>query len=75
MKRRKAKQTRSEHGENGLPTDLKSLQGECSANYLRLVRLVGDMEAGQRRDIALRGNKQHFGDLHLYIQQQAPYTT
>lgn len=56
-------------------TDLKSLQGECSANYLRLVRLVGDMEAGQRRDIALKGNKQHFGDLHLYIHEQAPYTT
>ena len=23
-------------------TDLKTLQGECSANYLRLLRLVGD---------------------------------
>ncbi|GEN27663.1 hypothetical protein HVA01_13090 [Halovibrio variabilis] len=56
-------------------TDLKSLQGECSANYLRLVRLVGDMEAGQRRQIALRGDKQHFGDLQLYIHEQAPYTT
>lgn len=56
-------------------TDLKSLQGECSANYLRLVRLVGDMEAGQRRDIALRGDKKYFGDLHLYIHEQAPYTT
>lgn len=56
-------------------TDLKSLQGECSANYLRLVRLVGDMEAGQRRDIALRGDKTYFGDLHLYIHEQAPYTT
>jgi len=30
-------------------TDLKTLQGECSANYLRLLRLVGDMESGQRR--------------------------
>nr|WP_298059605.1 DUF1249 domain-containing protein [uncultured Halomonas sp.] len=56
-------------------TDLKSLQGECSANYLRLVRLVGDMAAGQRRDIALRGDKTYFGDLHLYIHEQAPYTT
>ncbi|MGQ7260311.1 DUF1249 domain-containing protein [Vreelandella sp. V005] len=56
-------------------TDLKTLQGECSANYLRLVRLVGDMEAGQRRDIALHGDQHYFGDLHLYIQEQAPYTT
>lgn len=56
-------------------TDLKSLQGECSANYLRLIRLVGDMECGQQRDIALHGDDQHFGDLHLTIVQQAPYTT
>ncbi len=55
-------------------TDLKTLQGECSANYLRLLRLVGDMESGQRRDIALHSDHQHFGDLHLAILQEAPYT-
>lgn len=51
-------------------TDLKTLQGECSANYLRLVRLVGDLQSGQRRDIALRGDNRHFGDLKLAILQQ-----
>ncbi|RUR42458.1 DUF1249 domain-containing protein [Vreelandella populi] len=56
-------------------TDLKSLQGECSANYLRLSRLVGDMESGQRREIALSSNDRHFGDLQLTIVEQAPYTT
>ncbi|KPQ22747.1 MULTISPECIES: DUF1249 domain-containing protein [unclassified Halomonas] len=56
-------------------TDLKTLQAECSANYLRLVRLVGELESGQRRDIALRGDDQYFGDLHLTILQHAPYTT
>ncbi|MGM0831734.1 DUF1249 domain-containing protein [Halomonas qinghailakensis] len=56
-------------------TDLKSLQGECSANYMRMIRLVGDMESGQQRDIALHGDDQHFGDLHLKILEQAPYTT
>lgn len=54
-------------------TDLKSLQGECSANYLRLIRLVGDMEQGQSRDIRL--SEEDSSALHLYIQENAPYTT
>ncbi|MCL7930572.1 DUF1249 domain-containing protein [Halomonas llamarensis] len=54
-------------------TDLKSLQGECSANYLRLIRLVGDMEQGQSRDIRL--SEEGSSALHLYIQENAPYTT
>ncbi|CAM4152237.1 DUF1249 domain-containing protein [Vreelandella rituensis] len=57
-------------------TDLRSLQGECSANYLRLLRLLGDMEAGQHREIALGGaSGREFGSLHLHVQEQAPYTT
>ncbi|MGO3058385.1 DUF1249 domain-containing protein [Halomonas sp. AOP43-A1-21] len=56
-------------------TDLKSLQGECSANYLRLLRLVDDMESGQRREIALSSDEQHFGDLQLKVLEHAPYTT
>lgn len=54
-------------------TDLKSLQGECSANYLRLIRLVGDMEQGESRDIRL--SEEGSNALHLYIQENAPYTT
>ncbi|WP_447893632.1 MULTISPECIES: DUF1249 domain-containing protein [unclassified Vreelandella] len=56
-------------------TDLKSLQGECSANYARLLRLVGTMEAGQQRDINLHTRDQHLGVLHLAVLEQAPYTT
>lgn len=58
---------------NAYVTDLRTLQGECSANYLRLIRLVGDMEEGQHRSIAL-GDKGH-NTLHLYIHENAPYTT
>ncbi|XKF14645.1 DUF1249 domain-containing protein [Halomonas sp. BLK-85] len=58
---------------NAYVTDLKSLQGECSANYLRLIRLVGDMEQGQRRAIQL--GEQGDNALHLYIHENAPYTT
>lgn len=54
-------------------TDLKSLQGECSANYLRLIRLVGNMEEGQRRTIQLGDHGATV--LHLYIRENAPYTT
>ncbi|QNI02536.1 DUF1249 domain-containing protein [Halomonas sp. SH5A2] len=56
-------------------TDLKTLQAECSANYLRLIRLVGDLEGDQHRNIALRSDDQDFGDLQLKILQNAPYTT
>ncbi|MFI0471594.1 DUF1249 domain-containing protein [Halomonas sp. HMF6819] len=56
-------------------TDLKSLQGECSANYARLLRLVGDMDAGQQRDITLHSDGRELGVLHLAVLEQAPYTT
>ncbi|MCP1313412.1 MULTISPECIES: DUF1249 domain-containing protein [unclassified Halomonas] len=56
-------------------TDLRSLQGECSANYARLLRLVGNLEAGQQRDIALHQDARHLGELHLAVLEQAPYTT
>lgn len=61
-------------------TDLKTLQGECSANYLRLLRLVGDMEQGQRREIGLGDVPDDAGAgnafaLRLHIRHNAPYTT
>ncbi|EPC01285.1 hypothetical protein L861_11980 [Litchfieldella anticariensis FP35 = DSM 16096] len=56
-------------------TDLKSLQGECSANYLRLTRLLGDLEAGEVREVALKGREMRFGSLWLEVLERAPYTT
>ncbi|MGR2739660.1 DUF1249 domain-containing protein [Billgrantia sp. Q4P2] len=56
-------------------TDLKSLQGECSANYLRLVRLLGDLGAGETREFELTGGRGRFGTLWLSVLEQAPYTT
>ncbi|WP_043530138.1 DUF1249 domain-containing protein [Litchfieldella xinjiangensis] len=56
-------------------TDLKSLQGECSANYLRLTRLLGELEAGEVREVALRGREARFGSLWLEVIERAPYTT
>lgn len=70
---------------NAYVTDLKTLQGECSANYVRLLRLVGDMQEGQQRDIGLgdepepvEAESAHADSaltLRLFIQQNAPYTT
>lgn len=54
-------------------TDLRSLQSECSANYARLIRLVGDMQTGQRRVITL-GDEGHF-ELVFFVRENAPYTT
>ncbi|MFC3282627.1 DUF1249 domain-containing protein [Litchfieldella rifensis] len=56
-------------------TDLKSLQGECSANYLRLTRLLGELEAGEVREVALKGRETRFGSLWLEVLERAPYTS
>lgn len=56
-------------------TDLKTLQGECSANYLRLVRLLGDTEAGESREFELISHGRSLGFLCLEVQERAPYTT
>lgn len=56
-------------------TDLKSLQAECSANYLRLARLVDDLEAGAVREVPLSGHAGRFGTLWLEVAECAPYTT
>lgn len=56
-------------------TDLKGLQGECSANYLRLTRLLGDLAAGETRHLELYGKQGGFGTLCLKVLEQAPYTT
>ncbi|WP_027966471.1 DUF1249 domain-containing protein [Halomonas halocynthiae] len=56
-------------------TDLKTLQGECAANYVRLVRLLGDAEAGERREFELISHGRSLGFLCLKVQERAPYTT
>ncbi|PMR73759.1 DUF1249 domain-containing protein [Billgrantia endophytica] len=56
-------------------TDLKGLQGECSANYLRLTRLLGDLAAGETRELDLTGKRGRFGTLLLTVLERAPYTT
>lgn len=56
-------------------TDLKTLQGECSANYLRLVQLLGDTEAGESREFELISHGRSLGFLCLEVQERAPYTT
>lgn len=56
-------------------TDLKSLQAECSSNFLRLARLVQGREAGDRLDIALGQSDRSFGCLHVEVAELSPYTT
>ncbi|ATJ83793.1 DUF1249 domain-containing protein [Halomonas beimenensis] len=56
-------------------TDLRTLQGECTANYLRLTRLLGDLEAGETREVELVNDGRRLGALCLKIQERAPYTS
>lgn len=56
-------------------TDLKTLQGECTANYLRMSRLLGELDAGEVREVPLAGRSGRFGTLWLEVAERAPYTT
>ncbi|GED21302.1 DUF1249 domain-containing protein [Halomonas halmophila] len=56
-------------------TDLKDLQGECTANFVRLMRLLGDMEAGETREYELFGQGRRLGILCLELLERAPYTS
>ncbi|MFD2190697.1 DUF1249 domain-containing protein [Pistricoccus aurantiacus] len=56
-------------------TDLKTLQGECSANYWRLSRLLGELEIGEVREVNLGDHDKRFGALWLEVLEVAPYTT
>ena len=56
-------------------TDLKSLQAEGTANYVRMTRLLGSLEAGEVREVPLSGNSGRFGTLWLEVVERAPYTT
>lgn len=56
-------------------TDLKTLQGECTANYLRLTRLLGDLEPGEAREVDLLRGDRRLGALCLEVRERAPYTS
>lgn len=60
---------------NAYVTDLKSLQGECTANYIRLVKLLGDIEAGESREVELVNGGRRLGALCLELRERAPYTS
>ncbi len=60
---------------NAYVTDLRSLQGECSINYVRLLRLLGDLEAGESREIELVSEGRWLGVLRLELLERAPYTS
>ncbi|GHE20480.1 DUF1249 domain-containing protein [Halomonas urumqiensis] len=56
-------------------TDLKTLQGECTANYLRLTRLLGDIAPGETREVELVSGGRRLGSLCLKVLERAPYTS
>lgn len=56
-------------------TDLKGLQAECTSNFVRLSRLIGERTRGDRINIALGKGENTFGCLHVEIADRAPYTT
>ncbi len=60
---------------NAYVTDLKTLQGECTANFIRLTRLLGDLEVGETREVELVNHGRRLGALCLKLQERAPYTS
>ena len=60
---------------NAYVTDLKTLQGECTANFIRLTRLLGDLEVGETREVELINHGRRLGALCIELQECAPYTS
>lgn len=60
---------------NAYVTDLKTLQGECTANFIRLTRLLGDLEVGETREVELVNRGRRLGALCIELQERAPYTS
>ena len=60
---------------NAYVTDLKTLQGECTANFIRLTRLLGDLEVGETREVELINHGRRLGALCIELQERAPYTS
>lgn len=60
---------------NAYVTDLKTLQGECTANFIRLTRLLGDLEVGETREVELVNRGRPLGALCIELQERAPYTS
>lgn len=56
-------------------TDLKTLQGECTANYLRLTRLVGELGEGEVREVELVNRGRSLGSLCIEVREHAAYTS
>lgn len=56
-------------------TDLKTLHGECTANYLRLTRLVGELGEGEVREVELVNRGRPLGSLCLEVREHAAYTS
>lgn len=56
--------------------DLSGLQAICELNYLRLLRLLPDMRDGlAQRNLLLSQGEQSFGQLHIAVLENCPYTT
>ena len=56
--------------------DLSGLQAVCELNYLRLLRLLPDMRDGlAQRNLLLSQGEQSFGQLHIAVLENCPYTT
>jgi|TARA_B100000929_G_scaffold285596_1_gene269451 uncharacterized protein YqiB (DUF1249 family) len=56
-------------------TDLRTLQSECTANYIRLTRLLGELEEGESREVELLNGERRLGALRLHVEELAPYTS
>lgn len=56
-------------------TDLRTLQAECTANFVRLERLLQKASGGETVEMPLAGRSGRFGTLHLEVLERAPYTT
>ncbi len=55
--------------------DLKKQMAECEANYLRLMKLLPDLDESQQWHFAVSDESLHLGELVIKVTERSKYTT
>jgi uncharacterized protein len=55
--------------------DLKKQMAECEGNYIRLLKLLPDLEENDRWQFAISDESLHLGELAICVIERSKYTT
>ncbi|WP_220495604.1 DUF1249 domain-containing protein [Oceanospirillum sediminis] len=55
--------------------DLKKQMAECEGNYIRLLKLLPDLDENDQWQFTVSDNAMHLGDLAIKVTERSKYTT